>query len=347
MAAASPTSTLHNHHHPLATTSTSNLQMMMMMLEHNDDTSSHGWLESGETASSAAVGCHPHFAVDTWNHPFMLEDDGSCNGDDCFFPVKRVSLDATETWMTDDESDDAAAATDVPFALDDLERDPVVGAFDTTSAHHHHSQKQLLLLQHDTFLVDDHLMEVIVPSISVSSSSDDGGTESARAACGSDGSNVDTSSLCRQFEERRQQLAARMRASKVSRQCLFMQQHLQQRKKLQEVLVDIERSTQAVQTHCLNSGRGTGDKGGDDDINDAVAGDDSADEYDDAMEVEETNPTSIPNEEAVAMTMTGTAHPDLTQNDNAQRQEQHQEDTNNTDGAGAPLTTPSGTTNNK
>lgn len=54
-----------------------------------------------------------------------------------------------------------------------------------------------------------------------------------------------------QFQERRAQLATSMRMSQLSRQCLSMKDHVRTRANLQQVLADIEKSTVAVQQHCL------------------------------------------------------------------------------------------------
>ena len=106
---------------------------------------------------------------DEWN---TLDDFMMCHN------PKRVSLDATETWMSEDD-----------FDLFHLEEDPILQP-----------------------------MEV-------------------------------ETTFSEQFEQRRQQLAASMRASKMSRQCLKMQQEFKQRNQLHKVLKDIETSTQQVIKH--------------------------------------------------------------------------------------------------
>jgi hypothetical protein len=58
-------------------------------------------------------------------------------------------------------------------------------------------------------------------------------------------------SFSRQFHERRALLAASMRASQLSRQCLSMKEHVQHRTNLQQVLADIEKSTVAVQEQII------------------------------------------------------------------------------------------------
>jgi hypothetical protein len=54
-----------------------------------------------------------------------------------------------------------------------------------------------------------------------------------------------------QFQERREMLAASMRASQISRQCLHMKENVQRRQVLQKVLTEIAQSTATVQHHCL------------------------------------------------------------------------------------------------
>lgn len=122
---------------------------------------------------------------DPWR--FLEEDEAT------LFP-KRVSLDATETWMTDPEDD---------LHFMSLDHDPILQQPEVSWPTN---------IEDDTVMMEEE----------------------------------NKSAIREQFETRRAQLAASMRASQLSRQCLFIQEKIQTREQLSQVLKDIEKSSKAL-----------------------------------------------------------------------------------------------------
>ena len=174
---------------------------MSIILGLNED--SRDWIDS---TNSVIGNCD---AVDPWNHP-LLEDE--------VYPssAKRVSLDASETWMTDDTFEFMDFDNEVESAIP-----PATISFLPESS---------LPSWTDTALDGDAVM------------ADEGSTDPKSSF-----------PFSQQFQERRAQLAASMEASKKSRQCLLVQEHVRTRANLKQVLADIEKSSKIVQKHCLQT----------------------------------------------------------------------------------------------
>lgn len=166
------------------------------------------WLDSC-TNHHVIASSYQGMVDDPWNHPLLMDDD-----EDFFEASKRVSLDATETWMTDDDPD---------FLLD----------------------PHLILFSREGGVDEGGAPFAALPS-SISFQPDDDDEDMLNVL---DGSGSETDSWHSQFRERRAQLAASMAASQSTRSLLS--QHVKTRASLQQVLQDIEKSTTQIQKHIV------------------------------------------------------------------------------------------------
>ena len=209
------------------------------------------WFDSCTNQHVIASSYQSMVQGDPWNHP-LLNNNENDNEDDYFLEAsKRVSLDATETWMTttDDDNRDALTATDDIWLDPNLMlsptgmNGPVLFSFalpssisfptdeeddhDNTQQHHHHHH-------HEDGI---NLLELLTTTASLDDSSHttDFGSE--------------TESWHSQFQQRRVQLAKSMAASQSTRSLLS--QHVQTRASLQQVLLEIEKSTTQIQQHIV------------------------------------------------------------------------------------------------
>ena len=182
---------------------------------------------------------------DPWNHPLLNDDD-----DDYFLEAsKRVSLDATETWMTTTDDHDAATASDDLWLDPNLMLSPTTGmigggpvmfsfalpssiSFPTDDDDDHHGTGGDDDNHHEDSM---NLLQFLTTT--TSASLDDSSNSS------------ETESWHSQFQQRRVQLAKSMAASQSTRSLLS--QHVQTRASLQQVLLEIEKSTTQIRQHIV------------------------------------------------------------------------------------------------
>jgi len=203
----------------------------------NEDAQSTDWLDS---TNHNVVAVLTDQVGDPWNHPLMMIDHYHAAEE----ASKRVSLDATETWMTDQDGDDIFLGT-----LDTS--DPIL------MAHHHHDGEFAALPSSISFQPDDndlHLMSMDDGDDHHQyNSSHNGISHSNQHDPHHSNDNDDWSddSWNSQFRERRAQLAASMQASQSTRN--LISKHVQTRASLQQVLQEIEKSATQVRQHIVET----------------------------------------------------------------------------------------------
>ena len=216
------------------------------------------WLDSC-TNHHVIASSYQNMSDDPWNHPLLDEDD-------YFFEAsKRVSLDVTETWMTTDDHDATASdiwldpslmlspvgmvghvphlalPSSISFPNDDDDHD------DDHDDNHHNNHNH-----HNNNTIDaDDLMRVLTSteasSLSGRGSCDNNDNYSHNGSTFTD--NGDAESWHSQFQQRRAHLAMSMAASRSTRSLLS--QHVQTRASLQQVLLEIEKSTTQIQQYIV------------------------------------------------------------------------------------------------
>ena len=202
----------------------------------NEDAQSTDWLDS---TNHNVVAVLTDQVGDPWNHPLMMIDNYHAAEE----ASKRVSLDATETWMTDQDGDDIFLGT-----LDTS--DPILMAH-----HHHHDGEFAALPSSISFQPDDNDLHLM--------SMDDGDDNHHHHQYNShsnqhdphhsnhDNDDWSDDSWNSQFRERRAQLAASMQASQSTRN--LISKHVQTRASLQQVLQEIEKSATQVRQHIVET----------------------------------------------------------------------------------------------
>jgi hypothetical protein len=290
-----------------------------------DDELSRTSADWGLTNRSVAL---TNAVADPWNHPLLMDCDDDDDTDDAYHtclhdtghhaiptcvPVvvkqARVSMDVTESWMTDAHDAHHHHHEDGPLWMEGLELDPILTEVSTTiatslsaSLWNRPSRNDMELnpaLGYDddddalNLMIMDEMECVLKNEVGTQATECSGSVSSDGAVEGSiltvpspppsfgivPFNTVIPTSLCQettsmkessatstalatnevsvvivssaQFHERREMLAASMRASQISRQCLHMKENVQRRQVLQKVLEEIAQSTATVQHHCL------------------------------------------------------------------------------------------------